>query len=87
MDTYPAGYSMVRAEDTVRGRPVIIDIWYPAMPAIVETPHDYGIGNGCVARDAPAAEGLHPVIILSHGAFGAARNYSWIAGACCSSVS
>ena len=65
--------------DLARGRPVIIDIWYPAPQTARETPHDYGLGRGRVAEHAlPAGGGLHPMIVLSHGAFRTARNYSWI---------
>jgi predicted dienelactone hydrolase len=79
MSTYPVGYTILNTHDLSRGRPVIIDTWYPATQTARETPHDYGLGRGQVAERAPPATGvLLPVIVLSHGAFGSARNYSWI---------
>lgn len=79
MSTYPVGYAILNTRDLSRGRPVIIDTWYPAIPSARETPHDYGLGRGRVAERAPPAAGrLRPVIVLSHGAFGSSRNYSWI---------
>jgi len=79
MTVFPAGYTILRAEDTARRRPVLIDAWYPASPSAIETPHDYGLGQGHVAEHAVIRKGSHPVVLLSHGAFGSARNYSWIA--------
>jgi predicted dienelactone hydrolase len=70
-----------RTEDKTRARPIIIDIWYPAVPTAAEGTFDYRPGRGMVAPDASPLEEEHPVIVLSHGAFGAARNYSWIAEA------
>jgi predicted dienelactone hydrolase len=75
----PAGYLTIRTEDMTRARPILIDLWYPAAPAATESPFDYQPGRGMVAPDASPLEEEHPVIVLSHGAFGAARNYSWIA--------
>lgn len=76
---FPAGYSVTRTWNTRSQRPVIIDLWYPAIPSSKAIPHDYGFGRGMVAEGAGPARGHFPVILLSHGAFGAARNYSWIA--------
>jgi len=73
------GYTTIRAEDPARQRPVLIDLWYPAALGAVESEHDYGMARGRAALDAPVADGLHGLVLLSHGAFGAARNYSWIA--------
>ncbi len=79
MSTYPVGYTILNTQDLSRGRPVIIDVWYPAIQTARETPHDYGLGRGHVAERAPPVAGrLRPVIVLSHGAFGSSRNYSWI---------
>lgn len=70
-----AGYESLRID--AAGRPIQIDVWYPT--AAAEAPHSYNFGAGSVAvRGAPEA-GRHPVILLSHGAMGAASNYSWIA--------
>ena len=74
-----AGHTVVRADDESRHRPVLIDVWYPAVDGAVEVDHQYGLGRGRVAEDAQAIDGRRAVVILSHGAFGAANNYSWIA--------
>ncbi|MGZ6543760.1 MAG: alpha/beta hydrolase family protein [Actinomycetota bacterium] len=79
MTTYPCGYRSLRLEDAARARPVAIDVWYPSPSTGSETPHDYGLGAGRVVEGAPAIDEALPVIVLSHGAFGSARNYSWIA--------
>jgi predicted dienelactone hydrolase len=73
------GYTTLRAEDPARSRPVLIDLWYPAAPGAVEAERDHGMARGRSALDAPVAGGAHPLVLLSHGAFGAARNYTWIA--------
>ncbi len=56
-----------------------MDVWYPARDDAVEADHDYGMSTGRVVTGAPVARGPFPVCVLSHGAFGAARNYSWLA--------
>jgi predicted dienelactone hydrolase len=53
-------------------------MWYPASSAATERDHTYGLGAGRVAQDAECAQGLFPLLILSHGAFGTARGYGWI---------
>lgn len=74
-----AGHTVIRARDESRDRPVLIDVWYPAEQGALETDHDYGLGRGRVAEGAPALDTACPAIVLSHGAFGAANNYSWLA--------
>jgi predicted dienelactone hydrolase len=78
-DRAPVGYRIVSLADPRRERPIILDLWYPAPDSAVEAPHDYGLGRGRVAPDAAVRAGRHPCVVLSHGAFGAARNYTWIA--------
>jgi len=75
----PAGYLTLRTEDRTRNRPILIDLWYPAVPSAAEQPFDYRPGRGMAAPDADPLEEDQPVVVLSPGAFGAARNYSWIA--------
>ena len=75
--TFAAGYESTRIA-TAENRPVHLDIWYPADNA-AEASHSYGISTGHVAKAAPIADGRLPVVLLSHGAMGAAVNYSWIA--------
>jgi predicted dienelactone hydrolase len=75
---YRAGYEALRITDPARTRPIQLDVWYPAEAD--ETTHRYGLlSTGRVAPGAPMAAGRFPVILLSHGALGAATNYSWIA--------
>ena len=76
---FPCGYATFWVHDAARSRPVVIDAWYPAAPSTTEDEHSYGLGTGRVAEEAHAAAGEFPAVLLSHGAFGAARNYAWIA--------
>ena len=71
-----AGYDTQRIAD-VSGRLIQLDVWYPATAA--EQAQSYNFGMGSVAKGAALAGGKLPVILLSHGAMGAASNYSWIA--------
>ena len=74
---HSAGYELLRVVDEARGRPVQLDLWYPAEED--EREHSYGLGTGRVARAAQNARGRFPLVLLSHGAMGAASNYSWLA--------
>ena len=79
-EQWKAGFKLERFAYSDPQRPVLIDWWYPARegsPAVF----DYGLGQGRVVEQGTLAPGLYPLIVLSHGAFGAARNYSWIAEA------
>jgi len=73
------GYRIVRLDDAGRRRPVLLDVWYPCASGAVETEHDYGMARGRVAENAAPEAARHPLVLLSHGAFGSARNYSWAA--------
>jgi predicted dienelactone hydrolase len=53
-------------------------VWHPAPSSVSETERDYGLGVGRTAEDAPVAAGPLPLVVLSHGAFGAAPNYAWL---------
>ena len=79
MTAFPCGYRAWRLEDPDRARPVALDVWYPASPGATEAGHDYGLGGGSVTMDADVADGSFPLVVLSHGAFGTARAYAWIA--------
>lgn len=76
---HAAGYQTTRIKDA-NDRPVALDIWFPA-DGIAETAHNYGISEGSVASPATIAGERMPLVLLSHGAMGAAVNYSWIAEA------
>lgn len=72
-----AGYAVLRVTDDSRSRPVHLDVWYPASSA--EQPLNYGISMGLAARGTAVSGSNIPVVLLSHGAMGAATNYSWLA--------
>lgn len=60
-------------------RPVWTDVWYPAR--VPEQAVFYGAGQGSAAMDVAIDTSVapHRLIVMSHGAFGSARDYSWIA--------
>lgn len=77
VQTYEAGYEQLRIVDEARKRPVHLDIWYPT--AAKEKEHNYGFSKGKVAFGASLTTKQLPIVLLSHGAMGAASNYSWLA--------
>lgn len=72
-----AGYEVLRITDESRKRPIQLDVWYPATD--VEKEHNYGFSKGKIANKANITAKQLPIVLLSHGAMGAATNYSWIA--------
>ncbi|MCA2010095.1 prolyl oligopeptidase family serine peptidase [Cereibacter sphaeroides] len=58
-----------------------LHLWYPAQPGgRAVTVGGNGVFHGTPAgRDAPMAEGRHPLILISHGAGGNAGQFGWIA--------
>jgi len=58
-------------------------VWYPsATPGKIEKAGDNPAFEGVsVIRDAPPAQGRHPLLVLSHGYNGNWRNLSWLAQA------
>jgi predicted dienelactone hydrolase len=76
---FPVGYVVLQTKDQSRGRPILIDAWFPAAAETQEAPIQYNPGTGNAALNAEAAQGPFPTIVMSHGAMGSARNYSWIA--------
>lgn len=74
------GFNLERFEDEPRERPILIDWWYP-VDGQAASDMDYGLGHGKVVEAGAVATGTFPLVVLSHGAMGAARNYSWIAEA------
>jgi predicted dienelactone hydrolase len=77
----PIGYRQVQWHDDERDRDVWCDVWYPASAPAEEAPIAYGLGRGKAARDAALIDGGDrlPLVAMSHGAMGSARDYSWIA--------
>ncbi len=78
---YPAGYRQIRWRDVARNRLVWVDVWHPASAGAAEQPQNYGLGMGSAAVDVgfAAGGGPWPLIVISHGAGGSSRNYSWLA--------
>ncbi len=78
---YMAGYRHYKWHDETRQRAVWVDVWYPAKEGSKEQTISYGLGGGSVAyNDKLSPRGApFPVVVLSHGAFGSARGYGWIA--------
>lgn len=74
---FSAGYEQLRITDKSRKRPIHLDIWYPSTGE--EKENNYGISKGSIAKGAILTGNDLPVILLSHGAMGAASNYSWLA--------
>jgi predicted dienelactone hydrolase len=70
-----AGYESSRIHDG--DRPIHLNLWYPTDQK--ESPVNYGISAGSVATGAKPVGDRLPIVLLSHGAMGAASNYSWIA--------
>ena len=64
-----------------RDGPLDVTLWYPADPGgTPELVGDNGVFEGAPARrDAPIAAGRHPLVLLSHGGGGNARQLGWIA--------
>jgi predicted dienelactone hydrolase len=61
--------------------PLMVELWYPA-PAGADRVRiaDNAVWQGTLAAvDAEAVAGRHPVVLLSHGLDGAARNLGWLA--------
>ncbi|MGN6528166.1 MAG: alpha/beta hydrolase family protein [Burkholderiaceae bacterium] len=65
-----------------------VTVWYPAAASAAETPTDMGppgrpiFRPGAVAADAPwADERRHPVVLVSHGFGGTARQMTWLGAA------
>jgi len=78
-DLLPAGYTVLRTEAPSNAKPTLTDLWYPAAPTSSEAAFDYGTGaTGQVSLDAPPMDDLAPVIVVSHGIYGTARNYTWL---------
>lgn len=76
-----------RAWDGDRPRPLLTDIWYPAMPDAIETDQFIGPPDtplfkiGKVATNVPMLDTSDPfpLILLSHGTGGSTKQHSWLA--------
>ncbi len=78
---FTCGYQPFEWHDDERACPVRATAWFPAPLTFDEQPIDYGLGAGAVVPGASiSSEGERfPIVVLSHGAFGAPANYAWLA--------
>jgi predicted dienelactone hydrolase len=78
---YKVGLSTLTVRDDRSDRHLEGLIWYPtdaAEPSRLDFESAVWVGSD-VIRDAVAAEGPFPIIVLSHGMFGSVRNQAWFA--------
>lgn len=78
---YEAGLSTLIVRDDRSDRTLEGLIWYPtdaAGPLHLDFESAVWVGSD-VIRDAVAADGPFPIIVLSHGMFGNSRNQAWFA--------
>lgn len=88
---YTVGLRTVRYSDESRrswtanaARPLLTDIWYPAVPGaeesetIIGTPDAPLFRVGRAARDAEMLAGSFPLVLLSHGSGGSALQLGWL---------
>jgi predicted dienelactone hydrolase len=81
----PAGAASVGFRQTVTGtdssRPINVTLWYPTEadgPRSIVGENSAFVGTE-VVKDAPIADGKHPLVLLSHGYRGNWRNLNWLA--------
>lgn len=76
-----AGYAPLTIEAPHHGRAMLGAIWYPAAPGgRVFTFAENGVFHGIqVVEEAPVAQGVYPVVVLSHGMGGNIRSLAWLA--------
>ncbi len=78
---YQAGLRPLSVVDGRRDRVLEGLIWYPAEaaePTSLDFRSEVWVGSE-VAREAIGAKGPFPIVVLSHGMFGNARNQAWFA--------
>lgn len=71
-------------EDTARGRPITVELWYPVDEQASATPQEADIWiHPQESRDAPLSAKLerYPLVMMSHGNQGDRREGSWLAAA------
>ncbi|WP_166417080.1 alpha/beta hydrolase family protein [Cochlodiniinecator piscidefendens] len=79
-DGYHTGLQDLSIADAEGGRPLEGYIWYPTQQSDGQTEaHGNAVWESIsVVRDAAPEEGSHPLVVLSHGMFGNARNQAWL---------
>jgi len=75
-----AGFRIESLSAPKQDHPILIDWWYPTQGQNAEA-INYGLGRGVAVEAGEIVPGRHPLVVLSHGALGAPRNYSWVAEA------
>jgi len=77
----PVGVRKIAVASSQRGKDLAVTIWYPARKGGKETLiGDNKLFKGTLAfADAPAAPGLHPLILISHGSGARIENLGWLA--------
>lgn len=78
-----AGLRPISIPDPAGIRPLRGYLWYPT--DVADPPHE-ALGNAVfrgvrVIEEAPPAAGRFPLLVLSHGMYGNARNQAWLAAA------
>ncbi|MFD1744635.1 alpha/beta hydrolase family protein [Rhizobium helianthi] len=75
------GATTISVPSPQRGKPLMVDVWYPSDAKAPETPvGDNRIFTGAPAkRDAAINPGKFPLILLSHGSGSKAQGMTWIA--------
>ena len=81
LPAYKAGYRRYKWHDAGHDRPVWSDVWYPSTDEPEERAIFYGLGQGAVIAGAHVAASQPPfsLAVMSHGAFGSAPAYAWLA--------
>ncbi|WP_439143290.1 alpha/beta hydrolase family protein [Planktotalea sp.] len=82
-DTTVMGWQTLSVTDAQKERPIEGLLWYPAQDDTrVERIQSNGVWIGVdAAKNATPVEGKHPLVVLSHGMYGNARNQNWLAQA------
>src|SRR5437879_2435594 len=78
---HKTGFRQYQWRDSARERPVWVDVWYPSAAGATKQPINYGFCEGSAALHAALASAATPLplVVMSHGAYGAAQDYGWIA--------
>ncbi|MGB7260754.1 MAG: alpha/beta hydrolase [Albidovulum sp.] len=82
-ETFQTGLQDLSVPDASGDRPIQGYIWYPTRQTDGQIgEHGNGVWESIqVIPGAEPVEGQHPLVILSHGMFGNARNQAWLADA------
>lgn len=73
------GVRTAKYSDEKRGRPVLVEIWYPtSQSGPIDHPEDPVWEHPKEIRDVPIADGKYPLILMSHGHGGDRRDRSWL---------